>query len=69
VSLAGGRHARRVPRHQDLVIADTDSDLVAVEIGKPALASLHDSGPCSLMRPDGFPPWREIETRVSKRDR
>jgi hypothetical protein len=31
-----------VPRHQDLVIADTDGDLASVEIGRPALVLLHD---------------------------
>jgi len=42
VSLALGRRVRRVPRHQDLVIADADSDLAIVEIGRPALALLHE---------------------------
>jgi hypothetical protein len=41
-SLAFGRHIRRVPRHQDLVIADMDSDLASEEIGRPALALRHD---------------------------
>jgi hypothetical protein len=42
VSLAFRRQARCVPRHQDLVIADTDGDLASVEIGRPALVLLHD---------------------------
>jgi hypothetical protein len=32
VGLAVWQRVRRVPRHQDLVIADTDSDLAGVEI-------------------------------------
>jgi hypothetical protein len=47
VSLAFRRHARRVPRHQDLVIADAD-DLPGAEIGMPALALRHGSDPSAV---------------------
>jgi hypothetical protein len=42
VSLAFRRRIRRVPRHQDLVLADMHKDLASEEIGRPALALRHD---------------------------